>query len=248
MNILVCISRVPDTTSKITIENDSKNISTQGLKFVVNPFDEFAIEEALRIRTAQGGSITVVTVGGEVAKDVLRTALALSVDKAVLIKTDNSLDSYSVARAIAEFAKSEKFDLILTGKQSIDYSSGAVPQMLGEFLNMPVVSVVTKLSIENNKVVADREIESGIEVVETSLPCLITAQKGLNEPRYPKLPDIMKAKQKKIEEIPMQESEELVSIVSINTVQKSRTGKIFGSSREEIAELVHQLQDTAKVI
>ncbi len=248
MNILVCISRVPDTTSKIVTDSDSKTIAIQGVKFIVNPYDEFAIEEALRIRAKQGGIITVLTVGPEVSKDVLRTALALSIDRAVLINTDDTLDSFAVAHAIADFAKVENFDLILTGKQSIDYSSGAVPQMLGEFLGMPAISVVTKLDFEDNKVIAEREIESGMEVIETTLPCIITTQKGLNEPRYPKLPDIMKAKSKQIEEISANHQNELVSVISIDTIQKARIGKILGSSNEEISELVNLLRNSAKVI
>ena len=248
MNILVCISRVPDTTSKINIKSDSKSIETQGLKYVVNPYDEFAMDEALRIRTKLGGKITVLTVGTEASKDILRTALALSIDRAVLIKSDADLDSSAIAKNIADFANSENFDLILAGKQSIDYSSGAVPAMTAALLNYPIITIVTKLDIDGQTITVEREVESGAEVISCSLPCVITAQKGLNEPRYPKLPDIMKAKSKPIEEITCKYSDNAIEVLSIDTVQKSRVGKIFGNSSEEIAELVNLLKNEAKVI
>jgi electron transfer flavoprotein beta subunit len=248
MNILVCISRVPDTATKIIISGDGKNIDTQGVKYIVNPYDEFAIEEGLRLREKNGGSVIALTVGGEIAKDVLRQAFAMGVDKTVLIKTDSQFDSFFVANNIAEYAKSLNPDLILMGRQSIDFDSLQVPNMLGELLSLPSVSVVSKLTIDGTKVTAERDVEGGKEVLETTLPCIISCQKGLNEPRYPKLPDIMKAKSKPIEEKPAVASESRIAVTGMEIPMKKRIGKILTDSDSDIQELVRLLHEEAKVI
>lgn len=247
MNILVCISRVPDTATKVQIGADGKTIESKGVKFVVNPYDEFAIEEGLRLREKNSGTtITAVVLGTDAAKDVLRTALAMGVDKAVLIKCDEVKDSNFVAKNLADYAKELNPDLILLGRQSIDYDSLQMPAMLGEMLEMPSVSVVSKLDIDGTNVKAERDIEGGKEIVETSLPALISCQKGLNEPRYPKLPDIMKAKSKPIEEKEAQNHDELVTVVEMTMPSKARAGKILGG--DDIDELVRLLHEEAKVI
>lgn len=248
MNLLVCISRVPDTASRIKVGSDGKSIDTGGLKFVVNPYDEFAIEEALQLKEKNGGEVTAVTVGTDANKDVLRTALAMGVDKAVLIKGDAPADSSYVAENIAKFAKTINPDMIFMGKQSVDYDSLQLPSILGEKLDLPSVSVVSKLSVEDGKAIADRDIEGGRETVEASLPCIISAQKGLNEPRYPKLPDIMKAKKKPIEEIEADKVDPKVTIHAMEIPSKQRAGKIVSDSDEDIKEVVKLLHEEAKVI
>lgn len=247
MNILVGISQVPDTTTKIVIGADGKSIDSKGVKFITNPYDEFALEEALRMKEKHGGSITVVSVGGDGAKEVLRTALALQVDKAVLVKADNP-DSFTVAGNIAAVAKEINPDVVLFGRQSIDFDSFQVPPMVAELLDMPSITITSKLEINGTAVTAERDIEGGKETVSTSLPAVISAQKGLNEPRYPKLPDIMKAKSKPIEERPAQTFGARTEVVALELPPAKGKGKVFGDSDADIAELVKLLHEEAKVI
>lgn len=248
MNILVCISRVPDTTTRILVGGDGVSIDTQGVKFIVNPYDEYAIEEGLKLREKNGGTVTAICVGPDSAKEQLRTALAMGVDKAVLVKTDKSFDSFFVAKNISSIAKELNPDIILLGRQSIDYDSFQLPSYLAELLELPSVSVVSKLTIEGNKVTAERDVEGGKEIVETELPCIISAQKGLNEPRYPKLPDIMKAKSKPIEEKQPLETENKVTILGMEIPSRKRIGKILSDSDADIDEIVKSLHEEAKII
>lgn len=248
MNILVCVSRVPDTASRVLVGSDGKNIDSSGLKYVVNPYDEFAIEEGLRLREKNGGSVTVVTIGADISKDILRTALAMGADKVVLVKAENISDSYFIIHNLAEIAKEISPDLILLGKQSVDYDSLQVAPSLAEMLGLPSISLVSKLTIEGNKVRAERDVEGGKEVLEASLPCVISAQKGLNDPRYPKLPDIMKAKQKPIEERNAVEASSRTSVLQMTIPSKKRAGKVLTDSDGDIAELARLLHEEAKVI
>lgn len=248
MKVLVCASKVPDTTTKIVVGDDKKSIDNKGVKFILNPYDEFAIEEGLRIKEKFGGEVTVVTVGDESSQDILRTALAMGCDNAKLVKTTKIPDSFQVAENLAEIIKNYQPDIVLMGRQSIDYDSLQVPSITAELVNMPSISTVSKLNIEGNDVTAERDIEGGKEIVATTLPCLISAQKGLNEPRYPKLPDIMKAKKKPIEEVVFLETEKTVEITGIHLPDKKRVGKIVGDSDAEINEIVKLLHEDAKVI
>ncbi|MDQ1266347.1 MAG: Electron transfer flavoprotein beta subunit/FixA family protein [Bacteroidota bacterium] len=248
MNILVCVSRVPDTATRIIVGPDGKSIDNKGIKFVVNPYDEFAIEEGLRLREKNGGTVTAVTVGGDEAKEQLRTSLAMGVDKAVLIKSCEQKDSFAAANNIAEYAKELSPDIIFLGRQSVDYDSFQMASALGELLGLPSVSVVSKLTVENGKAIAERDIEGGKEIVEASLPCLISAQKGLNDPRYPKLPDIMKAKSKPIEERNPVSAEDRVTVLSMSIPSKQRANKIKGDTDSDIEEVVRLLHEEAKVI
>lgn len=248
MNILVCVSRVPDTATKINIGDDGKTIDDKGVKFVVNPYDEFAIEEALRIREKDGGEVTVVTVGPEKSTDILRTALAMGANKVILVKSNEDFDSYFVAKNLAEVAGEINPDLILMGKQSVDYDSLQIPSYLGEMLSIPSVSVVSKLTLDNGKAVCERDIEGGKEIVEAQLPCIISAQKGLNEPRYPKLPDIMKAKSKPIDQRDAVQVDAKTSVVGMELPSRQRANKILTDSDEDIQEVVRLLHEEAKVI
>jgi electron transfer flavoprotein beta subunit len=248
MNILVCISQVPDTTAKIQVSGDGKSIEKTGIKFILNPYDEFAIEEGLRLRERFGGTVTALTVGPETSKEILRTALAMGVDKAGIVKTDDILDSYNVAENIAGYAKSISPDLVIFGRQSIDFDSSGMAPMVAEMLDLPSISVVSSWNIENNAITAERDIEGGKEVLTCSIPCVISAQKGLNDPRYPKLPDIMKAKSKPIEEIASCHGSALVSLTSMALPSSKRVGMIVGDSEAEIASVVTALHEQAKVI
>lgn len=249
MNILVCISRVPDTATKVNIAADTKTIDNTGVKYILNPYDEFAIEEGLRLKEKNGGTVSVITVGIDANTEILRTALAMEVDTAIHIKSnDANFDSYFVAKNIAEVAKSLNPDLIILGRQSIDYDSYQTSSLLAELLELPSVSVVSKLSIDGNNVVCERDIEGGKELVETSLPCLISVQKGINEPRYPKLPQIMKAKSKPIDTRPAISTESFTSVLKMEIPSKQRVGKILGDSDNDVNELVRLLREEAKVI
>ncbi len=247
MNILVCVSRVPDTATKVFVGADGKSIDPKGVKFILNPYDEFALEEGLRLKEKNGGNVTAITIGSPEATEILRTALAMGADDAVLIKGDN-LDSYQVAYNISEHAKAKNYDIIFAGKQSVDFDSGQVPSLVAAMLDIPSISVVSKLEINGATLLAERDIEGGKEVLEASLPCLVSAQKGLNEPRYPKLPDIMKAKKKPIEELDAKPADAKVSVISMELPSKERVGKILGDSDADISEIVRSLHEEAKVI
>jgi electron transfer flavoprotein beta subunit len=248
MNILVGISQVPDTTTKIAIGADGKSIDTKGVKFILNPYDEFAIEEGLRLKEKHGGTVSVVTVGGEGAKEILRTALAMQVDKAILVKDGGSLDAFGVASQLATVAKEMSADIVIVGRQSIDFDSFQVGPMVAELLDIPSISMTSKLEIAGNSVSAERDIEGGKETIAASLPCVISAQKGLNEPRYPKLPDIMKAKSKPIEERAATVVAARTELVSLELPPAKGKGTILGSSEGDIEQILKLLHEEAKVI
>ena len=225
MNILVCVSRVPDTAARINVGDDGKSIKDAGVKFIVNPYDEYALETAIQLKESKSATVTAITVGSADASDVLRTALAMGADNAVLVKAAN-FDASIVAENIAAVAKEINADLVILGRQSIDFDSLQMPSLVGAMLDRPSVSVVSKLNIDGNKVTCESDIEGGKETIETSLPCVISTQKGIYEPRYPKLPDIMKAKKKEITEKESVSSDLKVEILSMDIPQSSRIGNI----------------------
>lgn len=247
MNILVCVSRVPDTAARINVGDDGKSIKDAGVKFIVNPYDEYALETAIQLKESKSATVTAITVGSADASDVLRTALAMGADNAVLVKAAN-FDASIVAENIAAVAKEINADLVILGRQSIDFDSLQMPSLVGAMLDRPSVSVVSKLEINGNKVICESDIEGGKETIETSLPCVISTQKGIYEPRYPKLPDIMKAKKKEITEKDSISTESKVEILSMDIPQSSRIGKIVGDSDSEIQSIVDALHSEAKVI
>lgn len=248
MNILVGISRVPDTATKIYIGSDGKSIDEKGVKFIINPYDEFALEEGLRLKEKFGGTVVTITVGADSSKEIIRSALAMGADRAVLVKSEKIFDSFFVAKNISNYARQFNPDIILFGRQSVDFDSLMVPAMVSEFLDLPLVTIVSKLTIEGSKVSAERDVVGGKEIVETKLPCVISAQKGLNEPRYPKLPDILKAKNKPIEEITPEQTEDLMEILKMEIPLRTRKNKIVGEDDSEIAEIVRLLHEEAKII
>lgn len=247
MNILVAVSRVPDTATKIAIDGNGKAINETGVKFILNPYDEYAVEEALQKKAALGGTVTVATVGGDASQDVLRTALAMGADRAVIIKAEVS-DTFQAVNAFTEFAKTGEYDLILTGRQSIDYDSFQFAPMAAEMLNVPCVTMVTSLEIDGSTANCKRDIEGGSESISAPTPCVIAVQKGINEPRYPKLPDIMKAKKKPIDTVEGASVDARVEIRSMELPPAKTGGKILGNSDADIAELVRLLQEEAKAI
>ena len=205
MNVIVCMKQVPDTEALIKVKSDGSGISTEEIKYVMNPYCEFAVEEALRIKEKFGGQAVLVTLGPQKAVEALRTGLAMGADRAIHLNDPafERADGLSTARALAEAIKKEPFDLILCGKQAVDDDMAQVGPSLAEFLNLPHVTLITKLEIgaDQKKAKVTREVDGGKEVIEVALPAVFTCQKGLNEPRYASLPGIMKAKKKEVKPI-----------------------------------------------
>ena len=250
MNIAVCVSHVPDTATKIKIGDNNKTINKAGVTYIINPYDEFAVEEALKWKEKAGGDskITILSVGGDSNKETIRKALAMGADDGILLKDDNPRDSMGIAKALSKEIKSHKFDVVFCGKQSVDYDAGAVPQMLAEFLDYSCATVVVALKMDGNKIIAEREVEGGREVVELELPAVIGAQKGLNEPRYASLKGIMSAKKKTIEEKPAAQAENLSEIIKMYSPPAKQSGRILGTDASAVPELVRLLREEAKVI
>lgn len=248
MKIAVCVSHVPDTAAKINITGDGKGIDQTGVTYVVNPYDEFAIEEALKTKEKFGGDIVVISLGGEANKETLRKALAMGIDNAVLLKDESYRDSLSVAKALADEIKSQNAELVFFGKQSVDFDNSVVGQITAELLEFNCISVVVDFKLDGNKIIAEREIEGGKEVVETTLPAIITTQKGLNEPRYASLKGIMTAKKKIIEEKPASSANNFVEVITMKRPAPKQAGKIVGTDATAVPELIRLLHEEAKVI
>jgi len=248
MKLVACINHVPDTATKVAIAADGRSIERTGVTFTVNPYDEFAIEECLRLKEKLGGEVIAVSLGGDTHRETLRKALAMGADKAVLLKDESPRDSFAVACALTQYLKEASPDAVFFGKQSVDSDDAAVGPMVAEMLGLPSVTVVVKLDINGTTVTAQREIEGGRETVETKLPAVFTAQKGLNEPRYPSLRGIMAAKNKPIEErVPAAVSPK-VEILSMRKPPTKNPGKIVGTDVSAVPELVRLLHEEAKVI
>lgn len=248
MNILVCVKHVPDTETAVKIGADGKSIQTQDVNFILNPYDEFAVEEALQLKEAKGGEVTLITVGPEVATKSLRTGLAMGADKAVHIVCDSPHDSLTTASCLAEVVKGSEYDIIFCGKQAMDEDNAQVPIMLAELLGLPNISAVTKLDIGDGAATAQREFEGGIEVVETSLPAVISAHKGLNEPRYASLKGIMMAKKKEITDQSCGCGESGIEVLDMAYPPARSGGKIVGEGKDAVPELVRLLREEAKVL
>ena len=249
MKIIVCIKRVPDTTTRVRIGADGRSIDPN-VEYVINPYDEHAIEEGVRIKEKFGGDVTLVSLGPDGAKDTLRKALALGADNAIHLKADISgiHDSLSVAKALAECIKSLEHDIILFGKQAIDNDDLLVGPMVAQFLGLPSVSVVVKMDISEKKVVCRREIEGALEIVETHIPCVITTQKGLNEPRYASLKGIMEAKKKPIEERVVSMSPSKIEITRMELPPERIGGKFIGKGKADVHRIIELLKSEAKVL
>lgn len=235
MNIFVLMKRTFDTEEKITISNGQ--IDEEGAEFIINPYDEYAIEEAIRVRDDHGGEVTVVTVGDEEAEKQLRTALAMGADKAALINIEDDLDEYdqtTVAHILGEYLKDKDPDLILAGNVAIDGGSGQVGPRIADILDIPYVTTITKLEIEGKNVKIVRDVEGDSETIEASLPLLVTAQQGLNDPRYPSLPGIMKAKKKPLEELELDD----LDLDEDDVAAKTKTVEIFLPPQKEAGRIL----------
>lgn len=260
MNNYVFVKRVPDTESKIRIDHETNTIIEEGLSFVLSPYDEYAVEEALRLREANGGKVTAVTVGSEEALTTLKKCLAMGADEAVLLKDEvpETYDGLRTAKILARAIEKKFSDhtILFFGKQSVGADNAQVPSMVAELLGLPQANVVTKLEIEGNKGIAHREIEGAREKVSLSFPAVISAQKGLNEPRYETLKGIMAAKKKEIPVVNLADldlkEEDLAPFLEVTKIESPPQRKAGKIVEEEPAEAVKQmvkfLHEEAKVI
>ncbi|CDO01695.1 Electron transfer flavoprotein small subunit [Oceanobacillus picturae] len=257
MDIYVLLKRTFDTEEKINIS--SGKIEDDGAEFIINPYDEYAVEEAINQRDEHGGEVTVVTVGDEESEKQLRTALAMGADKAVLINTEEDLedgDQYTTSRILEAYFKDKQVDLILAGNVAIDEASGQVGPRLAELLGMPYITTITSLKIDNETVSLEKDVEGDVEVIESTLPLLVTCQQGLNEPRYPSLPGIMKAKKKPLDELELDdldldedELEAKTRTVEIFLPPEKEAGRVLeGEIGDQVQELVSLLKNDAKVL
>jgi len=257
MKIFVCIKQVPDTETKIKINSDQSGIDTAGIKWVLNPYDEYAVEEAVKLRDATPGSqVWVVSVGPKArVVESLRTALAMGSDEAIVINAENS-DNFSTAKALAEVIKAEGgAKVIFSGKMAIDDNSSSVSQMLAEFLQVPHATVVSKFALSGESITVERDIEGGAkEVLQLMAPAVVAANKGLNMPRYASLPGIMKAKKKVIKEIEFSSlnipaTDNKIKYSSfVMPADKPAVKILTGDVGKQVTELVHLLRDEAKVL
>jgi electron transfer flavoprotein beta subunit len=262
MNIVVCVKQVPDTETKIRVKDG--RVDHSETKYVVNPYDEYAIEEGLRIKERMGeGTITLVSMGPERAKDALKSGLAVGAEEAIHLVDEafEGSDPYATALILSKALQKLDYDIIFCGKQGVDEDHAQVGIILAELLDVPHVSVVTKLEISDDgkSILAHREVEGGHEVVEAPLPAVITAQKGLNEPRYASIKGIMAVKKKVIpewnaEEIGMEASSvgldaAKVSFVEVSLPPERESGKVFAEDPvQDAIKVAHLLRDEAKIL
>ena len=249
MKILVAVKRVVDYNVKVRVKSDHSGIDIANVKMSMNPFDEIAIEEAVRLKEAGIVSeIVVVSAGSALCQETLRTALAIGADKAILVETDVELQPLAVAKLLKAICEKEQVQLILLGKQAIDDDSNQTGQMLASLMDIPQGTFASKVMIENGKAIVTREVDSGLETISLTLPAVITADLRLNEPRYVTLPNIMKAKKKSLDIV---KPEELGVDVSprLKTLRVDEPPKrSAGVMVANVAELVEKLKNEAKVI
>ena len=250
MKIAVCIKRVPDTESRIKPASDGKSLDESGVKFILNPYDEFAVEEALQRKEKAGsGEVVVYAFGPAVAQETIRTALAMGADRGVLLQTDKiPADGFEVAKALAAELKGGGYDLILFGKMAIDDYNQQVGPMVAQLLDVACVTAVSHLTIDGTSGTAEREIEGGVEVVTFPLPAVLTAEKGLNEPRYPALKGIMAAKKKPLEVKPVSAAAGGIEVLAMTPPSDRAAGRIVGEGAAAVPELVRLLREEAKVL
>ena len=245
MKILVCISNVPDTTTKITFTDNNAKFNTAGVQFIINPYDELALTKALEITEKVQGTVTVINVGLADTEPNIRKALAIGANDAIRVNA-NPADAYFVAEQIAMVAKAENYDLILTGRESIDYNSGQVSGMLGELLGLPSVNVINTLDIENGVATMERDIDGGREVVKCKLPLVASAQKELAEPRIPNMRGIMAARTKPLKVVEPATTHASTQVGQYELPQPKAGCKMVDADKAE--ELIGMLHNEAKVI
>lgn len=260
MDIIVLLKQVPSTESMIEIDGDGVSIKPDGIKWVINPYDEFAVEEALRLREVHGGSVTIVSAGKEKAAEAIRTALAMGADKGVLVADPalENCDGMGTATVLAKAVKDLPHDLIIAGQRAVDDDNFLVGAAVAEKLGMPLISMVFKEEVKDGQITCHKTVDGGSVVVEAALPVLFTTQRGLNDPRYASLPGIMKAKKKPLDTKsladlgvdPAAVSDPKTKVVGLKTPPERTAGQMIEgeSAAEKAAALVKALHEEAKVI
>lgn len=251
METLVLLKQTFDTEAKVSVKDG--RVLDDDVTLVINPYDEYAVEEGLKLREAVGGTVTVVSVGDSRVEEALRRALAMGADEAVRIEPSAGADELVVASLLATWAKGKSFDIVLAGNVSVDTGAGQTALRFAELLNLPHVAAALKLDVVGNKATVHRDAEGDTEVVEVALPALITAQQGLNEPRYPSVPGIMKAKRKSIGQVSAAElgvtAEARTAVTSVFQAEQNRRNTLIkGSAAEQAKQLVQLLRSEAKVV
>ena len=249
MKILVPVKRVIDYNVKIRVKDDKTGVETAGVKMSMNPFDEIAVEEALRLKEKSlAQEVITVSVGNDSVVETIRTSLALGADRAIHVKTDSDIESLGIAKILSKIVDEEKIDLVICGKQAIDDDNNQTGQMLAGNLNWPQATFVSSVDILNNELTSEREIDGGLEKIKLKLPCVVTTDLRLNEPRYVTLPNIMKAKKKEIKTITFNELnvtyENKLNVISVEEPPVRQAGVMVPS----VEELVEKLKNEAKVI
>lgn len=260
MNIVVCLKQTFDTEAKIVLDSQGK-VDANGVNLIINPYDEFAIEEGIRLKEKFGGEVTVISMGGNRVPEALRTALAMGADKAIAIQDPalDGSDEYVTAQVLSKALKDVPFDIILSGRVAIDDGSSQVAVRLAEALKIPSVTSILTLNVDGNKATVTRDIDGGVETVETALPAVLTAQKGLNEPRYPSVAGIMKAKKKELKTLSLQglgitaneagQNGAKMKVDSFSLPEQRKAGRVIpGEPAQAASELVRALMEEAKVI
>jgi len=245
MKILVCISNVPDTTTKITFTDNNTQFNTNGVQFILNPYDEIALARAIELTDGGKGTVTVINVGEPATDATIRKALAIGATDAVRINA-KPLDAWYVAYQVAEYVKSNPFDLILTGRESIDYNGSKVAGMLGELLDLPSVSIIKKLDATDTEATVEREIEGGKEVLTIPFPFVAGCAEGVAEPKIPNMRGIMSARTKPLTVVEPAEVKTFSEIVSYETPAPRGQVKLVGA--DDPAQLVELLHTQARVI
>jgi electron transfer flavoprotein beta subunit len=249
MKVVVCVKRVPSTTARVKVGADGRSIDETGVEFVLNPYDEFAVEEALRVVEKQGGEATVVCLGPEAAAKELRGCLATGVHNAVhLVAPAGPRDALATAKTLAEAVKAAGAELVLFGRQAVDDDQAQVGLMVATLLGMPAVCDVVRVELASGRVKAQREVEGAVETVELTLPCVLTCNKGLNEPRLPNMKGIMAAKKKTIAAQPASAAVVTLAVESLELPPERAAGRIVGEGAAAVPALLKALRDEAHAI
>jgi electron transfer flavoprotein beta subunit len=249
VKIAVCLRRVPDTTTKIVIGPDGKSILETGVKFVPNPYDEYALEAAIALKEAAGaGETVVVGLGGDAVQETLRTALAMGIDRAVHLQGAPAADGLANARVLAAHLKEGGYDVVLSGKLAVDDYGQQTGAMIAELLGVPCATAVTRLAVTAGMATVEREVEGGVEEASCALPALFTCDKGLNNPRLPSLKGIMAAKKKPLDVVPVTVEPGAVEVLSLGLPPERAPGKIVGEGAAAVPSLVELLTTEAKVL
>lgn len=246
MKILVCISKAPDTTTKIEFTDGDTKLNETGVQFIVNPYDEwYALVRGLELKEANGGTVTTITVGGAENDPIIRKALAIGADDAVRIDTEAN-DAFKVAKEIANYASDKGYDLILCGKETINYNGAQVAGLISEFMDLPFISQATKLDVANGTATIESDVQGGTQVLECATPLVLSAAKGMAEQRIPNMRGIMAARTKKLEVVPGSGAESTSEVIGYSLPAAKSECKYIDA--DNAAELIELLRNEAKVI